>query len=395
MDKQILQVTSALEGELLSERARIVQLCASITGNVDIAEDLAQEVLLEAWSHLHMLRDVDKQKQWMNGITRNVCLRWARRTGREPVQPLLLQDEDGDEYNAADFLADDYDIEVALEHKELIELLDRALALLPVETRTVMIQRYIEETPLAELAARIGARPNALAMRLQRGKLALRNLLTGELSHEAQAWLEFVRKTASEWEETSLWCVLCGQQRLLGTIDAQAGFVRVKCPVCCSHPDDVITSSYLPQTLRGIQSYKPALRRVLRWVDTFYGSGLERGYVACTHCDKTVPVRYELPITAPTWLKGSSRLHHTINTSCPFCGSDNWAALDCYALAAPEGLRFWQKHPRMRLLPINEVEAQGRPALLVTFESVKERASFSTLFERETYRKLDTFTEEN
>lgn len=35
------------------ERTRLVGLCAQITGNRDIAEDLAQETLLEAWCSEH------------------------------------------------------------------------------------------------------------------------------------------------------------------------------------------------------------------------------------------------------------------------------------------------------------------------------------------------------
>jgi DNA-directed RNA polymerase specialized sigma24 family protein len=37
-------------------RTRIIRLCATITGNAEIAEDLAQETLLEAWRHLHNLQ---------------------------------------------------------------------------------------------------------------------------------------------------------------------------------------------------------------------------------------------------------------------------------------------------------------------------------------------------
>ena len=55
------------------ERARLVHLCATITGSGEAAEDLAQETLLEAWRHLDGLRDPEKRAQWLSGIARNVC----------------------------------------------------------------------------------------------------------------------------------------------------------------------------------------------------------------------------------------------------------------------------------------------------------------------------------
>jgi hypothetical protein len=80
---QLLAITNDLEAVLPAERTRLVRLCATTTGNTDIAEDLAQETLLEAWRHIHELRDPHRRAQWLSGIARNVCLRWARQRGRD------------------------------------------------------------------------------------------------------------------------------------------------------------------------------------------------------------------------------------------------------------------------------------------------------------------------
>lgn len=388
MNKQILQIGNTFESELPAERARLVRLCASITGDAASAEDLAQEVLLEAWGHLNTLRDPEKHTQWLNGIARNVCLRWFRRQGRDIVRHAASLHLEGEERETDlnNFLADDSDLEVMLERKELIELLDRALALLPSETRTVMIQRYVEETPLSEVAARLGTQPGAVAMRLQRGKLALRRLLHKDM--ELHEGLE-----RPEWEETRLWCVLCGQQHLLGQIDPQEGLVRMKCPVCCAHPDAVLTASRLPQVLRGIKGYKPALKRLMKWAYVFYTEGLTYGNTVCTRCGKKSPVSIKMPESARDWLTDRYGLYAPINASCSYCSVDNWITLDGHALSSPQGLHFWNAHPRMRLLPLREVEAEGRPALVITFESVKENASFSLLLDRETYIKLHAYSE--
>jgi RNA polymerase sigma-70 factor (ECF subfamily) len=62
-----------------AERARLVRLCAVLTGDAEAAEDFAQETLLEAWRHRHKLTDTCGADRWLTAIARNVCLRWSRR----------------------------------------------------------------------------------------------------------------------------------------------------------------------------------------------------------------------------------------------------------------------------------------------------------------------------
>ena len=136
------------------ERAGLVRFCAYLTGNPHAAEDLAQETLFEAWRHAHELRDPGRRAQWLAGIARNVCRRWARSRAQElsrlnsagPFEALSLEH----------LPADDFDLEAELERKELAELLDRALALIPPPMRDVLVSRYIEESPQKEVARRLG-----------------------------------------------------------------------------------------------------------------------------------------------------------------------------------------------------------------------------------------------
>src|SRR5262249_52357573 len=72
-----------IEAALPAERARLVRLCARLSGDPDAAEDLAQETLIEAWRHRQRLHDPQGYTHWLSAIARNVCLRWARRRGRE------------------------------------------------------------------------------------------------------------------------------------------------------------------------------------------------------------------------------------------------------------------------------------------------------------------------
>jgi RNA polymerase sigma-70 factor (ECF subfamily) len=266
------------------ERAHLVRLCTAITHDRDAAEDLAQETLLEAWRQRHAipLRDQTQRLPWLSGIARNMCLRWLRKKQRDVAHLIQLyanpQVQDTSSVDLADMLAEDLDFEVELERKELIELLDRALALLPADTRSILIQRYVEETPLVEVAERLGTNAHAVAMRLQRGKLALHRVLTTTMHHEMVSYRPSI--LADEWEETPLWCYICGRHRLLGKRTASEGELLLKCPACSPGSAEVISTNHISH-LQGVKGYKPLLTRLRDWCDRYYRTALKQGFIAC------------------------------------------------------------------------------------------------------------------
>jgi RNA polymerase sigma factor (sigma-70 family) len=158
-EKHILYPLNNRQQPLISdvlavERTRLVRLCAYLVGNGDIAEDLAQETLLEAWKNQHKCwnwHDSEGRAKWLLAIARNVCMRCVRHHGRELAHLVVLKSHEEDEDEAAvsieDVVADDFDVEIELEREELASLLDRALAFLPPTTRAVLIARYIHESP--------------------------------------------------------------------------------------------------------------------------------------------------------------------------------------------------------------------------------------------------------
>jgi RNA polymerase sigma-70 factor (ECF subfamily) len=158
---------------LADERARLVRLCARLVGDADAAEDLAQDTLYMAWRDAHRLRDPARRPQWLAAIARHLCQDWLRRRGRETVhlsgpRPPARADGgvDGDASPAqstVEEIADDFDLEVEFERRELADLLDRALALLPPGTRAVLVQRYLDDTPQSRVALRRSAHAVGMA----------------------------------------------------------------------------------------------------------------------------------------------------------------------------------------------------------------------------------------
>lgn len=346
-----------------------MRLCARLTGDIEAAEDLAQETLYEAWRHIHRLHTPAGREQWLSAIARHVCRRWARRRGQEltyvvqadhaTVQPNGQPDERG---------APDLDLELILERHELAELLDRALALLPPETRTILVAHYVDDLPQAEIAARLGVSASLVKARVHRGKRLLRRALTTHFLRDAAA---YGLVDVGDPQETRIWCPYCGQSHLSGVF--RGGIFRLTCPHCAVIHERGSTVAQcwtehpiMAPVLQSVTGYKPALSRLMGWADAYYRRGLRERRVPCLDCGRLTPLHAGLPLDAPPLRRAASAVH----VRCAACGAGYGEILTALALYTPDGQRFWRAHPRIRMIPERAVEAEGRAALVTSFESV-------------------------
>jgi RNA polymerase sigma factor (sigma-70 family) len=374
-----------LEGALVAERARIVGLCTTLTGNASVAEDLAQEVMLEAWRSVERLRDTERFSHWLSGIARNVCLRWMRKQERDRqhvIEPELEQD-----ISLEELLAADIDVEFDLERKELIELLDRALALLPPTTRDVLVARYVEESSLAEVAERLGLQTSTVAMRLQRGKLALRRTLSNELGADAQA---YGLLDTEELRETNIWCSNCGQHRLLGQFKPAEARLFLTCPQCGNQTDSQLMGTSEVHLFAGMKRIKPAVARIYGWIHRYYGSYLATLAAPCLRCGRMTPIQIisALKEVDVEHFYDAWQDKRGVYQNCYHCHLHNMTSLEGLVLALPEGQCFLQAHPRIRTLPEQQIEADGQSAFIARFESVTDQARFEVVTTSDTYRVL-------
>ena len=138
--------------------------------------------------------------------------------------------------------------------------------------------------------------------------------------------------------------------------------------------------------LPGSRATKPALTRLMTWGDRYFRHAVEHGAVPCSSCGHPAPIRLHLPAYIPE----VRRTQRGVHIPCTRCGSVNDFPLSGLALWLPEGRRFWRAHPRVRLLPEREIEAAGRPAVVESFTSIACAARFDVVFDRATYRVLNT-----
>jgi RNA polymerase sigma-70 factor (ECF subfamily) len=369
--------TDQLEAAAALEREGVVRLCARLTGDPDAAEDLAQDTLYEAWRNAHKLRDSDRRPQWLAGIARNVCRRWSQRRGKE--FSLRTNTEGRSDPLCIEELADPaLDLGADLDRDELADLLDRAMALLSPDSRTALVQHYIEEMPQSEVAARLGLTGNAVELRLRRGRRALKRVLTTELSQDAISF-GLVQPDTEGWEQTRVWCPGCGERRLEGWLRPSEGKLYMRCSGCSSG-DAHFIHSHLGEGLKDIRSYKPAVSRVLGVIHEMFRVRATGGAARCPGCGEWLPIARG----APPWVPPRYVNPDSIYLWHPRCGgadSETWHSL---TWSLPEARRFWKENPRMRFVPEREVEFAGSPAVVTALESVTGTARLEVVSLRDT-----------
>ncbi|MHB8674758.1 MAG: RNA polymerase sigma factor [Candidatus Limnocylindrales bacterium] len=351
------------------DRERLVRFCQHLTGDADLAEDLAQETLLRAWQHRDQLRDPDRRAAWLKAIARNLLRRTIR--DREPLSiPLSSSVDDGVEEMGAPRLPepiDDFDLEVELGRQDLVVLLDRALALLTEETRQVLIERFVRETSLAEAAKRLGLSEGAIAMRLQRGKLALRRVLVTAFPEGLASFGVRLGEHGADWKATRLWCPWCGKQHLQGIFVRHLGVFRLRCPTCGR-----LNDSRCMKLFADAKSYRAALSSLLEWGDRVYKFSFDHTTIPCDGCGKLLHLR-----------KDTARRDPLISYYCSRCQFGTWNGQKVNLLGLPEVRRFWQDHPRMRIVPERESEVDGCAAVVTGFASVTSKDRLDLVYARD------------
>jgi RNA polymerase sigma-70 factor (ECF subfamily) len=373
-----------------SERAMLVRLCARLTGCPDAAEDLAQETLLEAWRSASRLREPERRAQWLCGIARNVCLRWSRGRGRELSRLVAPSPHSQGATPPVEEEAESFDLELELERDELAALLDRAMAMLPPHLRSVLVERYVEESPQTEIAARLGLSEGAVSLQLKQGRLRLKRLLSTELREHAEAY-GLYDAASDGWRETRVWCPRCGARTLVARLGTSADdTVAFRCPGCDPDPRQIASAfrlgnRHFRRLIGAGDRPRAILGRAAAWSHDYYRAGLEEGVVACTHCGRPTSLgRSDSDDAPPEVLRQPG-----VYARCEGCGEIVTASSGSLVEALPEVRRFQREHPRLRALPVREIEAGGRPAVVARFESVAGGALMEVVSDRETFRVLE------
>jgi len=182
--QQVLAGNTALF-ELLMRRynERVYRATRSIVRDEHEAEDVMQQVYVNAFTHLRQFTGAARFSTWLTRIAINEALARVRRQGRyeaydekaSNVEPLMTHDP-----------ADDPERQAFT--RELRGLLEGAIDSLPNGMREVFVLRDVEGLSTLEVAECLGVSEDVVKTRLSRGRALLRQLLierTGAATPEA------------------------------------------------------------------------------------------------------------------------------------------------------------------------------------------------------------------
>ncbi|HEX2349381.1 MAG TPA: RNA polymerase sigma factor [Ktedonobacterales bacterium] len=375
-----------LSRALAAERPRLTRLCRQMTQNADAAEDLTQETLLEAWRLRDRLRDPAGLSAWLAAIARNICLRWLRAQGRERAHLALASwPESADESAAVppdERFPDEADDPLAeMERAEVAALLERALATLPATTRALTLASA--ELSTAELACSFQLSEGAVRVRLHRGRLAVRQALSGVLRPEAEA-LDLALPAAPIWSESRIWCPFCGVGHLRYRVDRATGEFAFHCTGPCEWMAVAGCAENEP-LLRQVSSPKSLVTRHCLSLATSYREALAGAPQRCD-CGALVSFSARFPEDV------DSDTSYGLIGVCSNCGPVDRSSAWHLALDTVEAQRFWRRYPRMRALPITLVERDNRPALVTGFAAFDGAARLEIVSDAHTYALLHVTT---
>ena len=137
------------------------------------AQDAVQEALVEAWRSLRGLREPDRFDAWIRRLLVRACFRAGRRNKRVGSVEIRLTPAD--------------EPAVASAERDLAthDQLERALARLSPEHRTVVVLVYYLDLPLADAGQAMGVPLGTVKSRLSRATQALRAAIEAD---EREPW---------------------------------------------------------------------------------------------------------------------------------------------------------------------------------------------------------------
>ena len=165
---------TAFEELLRQYEKKVYTLCFRMCGNSEDAEEAAQDTFLALWRGIDRFRQEASLSTWIYRLASNACIDLLRRRKKQGSS-LSLDDEELF-LDAVDSAPRPQD---AVEHREAQKLLQEGLSALPEEYRKVLILREIEGLSYTEIAESASLELGTVKSRISRGRVLLRNFLSG------------------------------------------------------------------------------------------------------------------------------------------------------------------------------------------------------------------------
>lgn len=154
----------------------IMKVARAYTLTSEECQDLAQEILLQAWRSLPNFEGKASAATWFYRVALHTAMNWHRkdRARRANQQPLL---------EVQTLAIDGADSAEQVQHRETVEQLYEAIHQLR-KTDAALVLLYLDELSYREMAEVLGISESNVGVKLNRAKKALSALMNGD-RHES------------------------------------------------------------------------------------------------------------------------------------------------------------------------------------------------------------------
>ncbi|MEZ6127568.1 MAG: RNA polymerase sigma factor [Planctomycetaceae bacterium] len=156
---------------LEEHRSSVLKVARAYTLTAEDCQDLAQEILLQAWRSLPRFEGKASPATWFYRVALHTAMNWQRkdRLRRARQQPFV---------EFQDVAAVRPESNEHLLQREIVEQLYDAIRQLP-KTDSALVLLYLEELSYREIAEVLGISENHVGVKLNRAKKALSTLMSG------------------------------------------------------------------------------------------------------------------------------------------------------------------------------------------------------------------------
>ena len=168
---------------------KVFNIAYKFTGKHDEAEDLTQDVFLKIFKSLDTFDRRANFQTWLVSVSRNLCIDHYRSVRKE--RETIDRDVDAGELTPA---AQTTSPIAALEQRDRVELLKKALDQLPPTLRSAVLLRDIQELSYQEIADRLHLPEGTVKSRINRGRTELARQIR-RLRDELETGSDHTRQT--------------------------------------------------------------------------------------------------------------------------------------------------------------------------------------------------------
>jgi RNA polymerase sigma-70 factor (ECF subfamily) len=171
---------SSFEELLILYQDRVYTHCLHLTGNAQDAQDLAQDVFIQAFRKINSFRGDADFGTWLHRIAVNLWINQFRKNNKLSVVSYDEPVSTGDGEMTRELITTEDSPQELVEASERAFIVQSALAKLPEEFKVVIVLRDLEGYRYEEIAEMVSCSLGTVKSRINRGRKLLRKLLLEE-----------------------------------------------------------------------------------------------------------------------------------------------------------------------------------------------------------------------